>query len=100
MRMNPSATQQEFARAAGSNLGDFDDALDHQPVALDPASGCQPAGGGPPPGTVDQHVLHPELRRRRLPIAEHGEVSKCRSITVADCRTSRFASTASHAAAE
>jgi hypothetical protein len=40
MRMNPSATQQEFARAAGSNLGDFDDALDHQPVALDPASGC------------------------------------------------------------
>jgi hypothetical protein len=37
MRMYPSATQQEFARAAGSNLGDFDDALDHQPVALDPA---------------------------------------------------------------
>jgi hypothetical protein len=29
MRMYPSATQQEFARAAGSNLGDFDDALDH-----------------------------------------------------------------------
>ena len=51
-------------------------------------------------GTVDRHVLHPELRRHRLPIAEHGEVSKCRSITVADCRTSRFASTASHAAAE
>ena len=35
--MYPSATQQEFARAAGSNLGDFDDTLDHQPVALDPA---------------------------------------------------------------
>ena len=50
--------------------------------------------------SADRHVLHPELRRRRLPIAEHGEASKCRSITVADCRTSRSASTASHAAAE
>jgi hypothetical protein len=35
-----------------------------------------------------------------LPIAGHGEASKYPPITVADCRTSRFASTASQAAAE
>jgi hypothetical protein len=35
-----------------------------------------------------------------MPIAGHGEASKYPPITVADCRTSRFASTASQAAAE
>jgi hypothetical protein len=51
-----------------------------------------------------QPALAIETRRNYdavvMPIAGHGEASKYPPITVADCRTSRFASTASQAAAE
>ena len=42
----------------------------------------------------------PKLRRRRYADRRHGEASKYPPITLADYRTSRFASTASQAAAE
>ena len=80
----------------------FDDALDQRPLALDLASGRQPTGGHErsQSAPVDRLFFIPNYDAVVAAIAGLGEASKCPPTTVADYRTSRFASTASEAATE